>query len=180
METLLPLGWASYVARSFAGDPKQLVPLLEGALSHSGTAMLDIISPCVTFNNHESSTKSYKWAKEHEELLHQIDFIPHFEPINEVQYEEGETKEVEMHDGSHIRLRKLERDYDPMSKEAALRMLGQTREAGDFLTGLIYVNPVAKNFIDLLGLSETPLAAIPDDQSRPGSEVLEEVMRELM
>jgi 2-oxoglutarate ferredoxin oxidoreductase subunit beta len=134
----------------------------------------------VTFNNHESSTKGYKWAKEHEELLHQIDFIPHFEPIDEVQYEEGETKEVEMHDGSRIRLRKLERDFNPMSKEAAMRMLSQTKESGEFLTGLIYVNPVAKNFIDLLKISETPLAILPDDKVRPGPEVLEEVMRELM
>ena len=142
--------------------------------------MLDVISPCVTFNNHESSTKSYKWAKEHEELLHQIDFVPHFEPIDEIQYEEGDTQEVEMHDGSHIRFRKLERDFDPMSKEAALRMLSQTREAGEFLTGLIYVNPVAENFIDLLGLSETPLATLPEDKVRPGPEALEEAMRELM
>ena len=170
----------SYVARSFAGDPKQLVALLEGAISHSGTAMLDVISPCVTFNNHESSTKSYKWAKEHEELLHQIDFIPHFEPIGEVHYEEGEAKEVEMHDGSHIRLRKLERDYDPMSKQAALRMLSQTRESEEFLTGLIYVNPVAKNFIDSLEMSDTPLASLPEDKTRPTPEALEEVMRELM
>ena len=170
----------SYVARSFAGDPKQLVALLEGAISHNGTAMLDIISPCVTFDKDENSTKGYKWAKEHEELLHQIDFVPHFDPIESVQYDDGDAQEVEMYDGSHIWLRKLERDYDPMSKEVALRMLSQTRESGEFLTGLIYVNPVAKNFVDQLQLSETPLATIPDDKVRPGPEVLEEVMQELM
>ena len=170
----------SYVARSFAGDPKQLVALLQGAISHSGTSMLDIISPCVTFNNHESSTKSYKWAKHHEELLHQIDFVPHFEPIEKVEYEEGTVREVEMHDGSHILLRKVDRDYDPMSKDGALKMLSRTRDSGEFLTGLIYVNPVAKNFFDLLDLSETPLAAIPEEKLRPGPEVLEEAMRELM
>jgi len=170
----------SYVARSFAGDPKQLVALLQGALSHSGTAMLDVISPCVTFNNQESSTKSYKWAKEHEELLHQIDFVPYFEPIETVEYAEGEMREVEMHDGSHIRLRKLNQDYDPMNRNGALRMLSETRDSGEFLTGLIYVNPVAKNFLDLLNLSETPLATLTQEKVRPGPEALEEAMRELM
>jgi 2-oxoglutarate ferredoxin oxidoreductase subunit beta len=170
----------SYVARSFAGDPKQLVALLQGALSHSGTAMLDVISPCVTFNNLESSTKSYKWAKEHEELLHNIDFIPYFEPIETVEYAEGEMQEVEMHDGSHIRLRKLDHDYDPMSRMAAERLLSETRESGEFLTGLIYVNPVAQNFFDLLDLSENPLATLPQEKVRPGPEVLEEAMQELM
>jgi 2-oxoglutarate ferredoxin oxidoreductase subunit beta len=170
----------SYVARSFAGDPKQLVALLQGALSHSGTAMLDVISPCVTFNNHESSTKSYKWAKEHEELLHNIDFIPYFEPIETVEYAEGEMREVEMHDGSHIRLRKLDEDYDPMNRMAAERLLSTTRESGEFLTGLIYVNPVAQTFFDLLDLSENPLATLPQEKVRPGPKVLEEAMQELM
>lgn len=170
----------SYVARSFAGDPKQLVALLQGALSHSGTAMLDVISPCVTFNNLESSTKSYKWAKEHEELLHKIDFIPHFEPIETVEYEDGEMQEVEMHDGSHIRLRKLDQGHDPMNRTAAERLLSKTRESGEFLTGLIYVNPVAQTFFDLLDMSENPLATLPQEKVRPGPEVLEEAMQELM
>ena len=170
----------SYVARSFAGDPKQLVALLKGALSHSGTALLDVISPCVTFNNHESSTKGYKWAKEHEELLHNIDFIPYFEPIETVEYAEGEMREVEMHDGSHIRLRKLDQDYYPMSRSGAERLLSKTRESGEFLTGLIYVNPVAQNFFDLLDFSENPLATLPQEKVRPGPKVLKETMQELM
>lgn len=170
----------SYVARSYAGDPKQLVPLLQGALSHSGTSMLDVLSPCVTFNNHQGSTKSYRWAKEHEELLHQIDFVPHFEPIETVVYEEGELREVEMHDGSRIRLRKVDRDYNPTDRDAALRMLNETRDSGEFLTGLIYVNPVAKNFFDLLNLPDTALAALPQEKLRPGREALEEAMQGLM
>lgn len=170
----------SYVARSYAGDPKQLVPLLQGALSHSGTSMLDVLSPCVTFNNHEGSTKSYRWAKEHEELLHQIDFVPHFEPIEPVEYEEGELREIEMHDGSRIRLRKVDRDYNSTDRDAALRMLNETRDLGEFLTGLIYVNPVAENFFDLLNLSDTALAALPHEKLRPGREALEEAMQELM
>src|SRR5512136_1817798 len=104
-----------YVARSFAGDPKQLVALLEGALAHKGTAFLDVISPCVTFNNHEGSTKSYKHAKESEELLHEIGFVPFYEQIS-VDYQAGTTQVVEMHDGSRITLKKLDRDYDPTSK----------------------------------------------------------------
>ncbi|MDA2928328.1 2-oxoacid:ferredoxin oxidoreductase subunit beta [Acidobacteria bacterium AH-259-O06] len=170
----------SYVARSYAGDPKQLVPLLQGALSHSGTSMLDVLSPCVTFNNHQGSTKSYRWAKEHEELLHQIDFVPHFEPIETVVYEEGELREVEMHDGSRIRLRKVDRDYNPTDRDAALRMLNETRDSGEFLTGLIYVNPVAENFLDLLNLPDTALAALPQEKLRPGREALEEAMQGLM
>ncbi len=170
----------SYVARSFAGDPKQVVALLQGALSHSGTSVLDIISPCVTFNNSPDSTKSYSWAKEHEELLHEIDFVPHFEPIETVEYGEGEVTDVEMRDGSHIRLRKLERDHDPMNRAGALRLLRSTRESGEFLTGLVYVNPVAENFIDILHLEEDPLSRLPSEKLRPGKEALQEAMQELM
>src|SRR5436309_12103508 len=122
-----------YVARSFAGDPKQLVALLEGALAHRGTAFLDVISPCVTFNNHEESTKSYKHAKENEELLHEIGFGPFYEQIR-VDYEEGTTNVVELHDGSHIVLRKLERDFDHMNKAASLRLILVAHDHGQFLT----------------------------------------------
>lgn len=170
----------SYVARSFAGDPKQLVALLQGAISHKGTALLDVISPCVTFNNHEGSTKSYKWAKEHEELLHEIDFVPYFEQLPPVEYEEGEVKNIALRDGSHITLRKVDRDYDPMNKGAALRMLQESRDAGEFLTGLIYVNQVSKDFLDLLNLADEPLVSLPEERLRPGRVALEEVMRELM
>ena len=170
----------TYVARSFAGDPKQLVPLLEGAISHGGTSMLDVVSPCVTFNNHHGSTKSYRWAKEHEELLHRIDFIPHFEPVENVDYEEGTVKEVEMYDGSRIRLHKVDQDFDPTDKNTALGMLCETRDSGEFLTGLIYVEPRARNFFDLLSLSDAPLATLPQSKVRPGREALKEAMQDLM
>ena len=111
-----------YVARSFSGDMKQLLALLKGALAHRGTALLDVISPCVTFNNHEGSTKSYKWAKDHEIPIHEIGFIPYFEEIA-VEYDPGTTQDVELHDGSHIRLRKLREDYDATDKKKALRAL---------------------------------------------------------
>ncbi len=113
---------ATYVARSFAGDPKQVLALLEGALSHKGTAVLDIISPCVTFNNHPGSTKSYTWGKEHEEMLHEVDFVPYFEQI-QVDYEKGTAIEVELHDGSRIVLKKLDRSYDPTDARRALDLL---------------------------------------------------------
>ena len=171
----------SYVARSFAGDPKQVVALLEGAISHNGTAVLDIISPCVTFNNHPGSTKSYPWAKEHEELLHEIDFVPYFQQIEQVEYQgEDQIATVEMHDGSHLRLRKANRDFNPMNKVEALNMLRDHREKGDFLTGLIYVNPTSENFIDQLNLGEEPLSHLPHEKLRPGPEALEQAMKELM
>ncbi len=168
----------SYVARSFAADPRQLVALLEGALSHRGTAVIDVLSPCVTFNDHDGSTKSYQWGKEHEELLHQIDFIPHFEQLSPVDYADGELADVELHDGSHIRLRKVDRSYDPRVNSQAFKMLRETREAGEFLTGLIFVNPSDEDFIERLELVDTPLAALPSDRLKPGREALLEAMRD--
>jgi 2-oxoglutarate ferredoxin oxidoreductase subunit beta len=169
---------ATYVARSFAGDPKQVVTLLKGALAHSGTAVLDIISPCVTFNNHEGSTKSYTWGKENEEMLHDLDFIPFFEPI-EVDYEEGQTTNVELHDGSHILLRKLHRDYDPRSRKRATELLMEAREKHQFLTGLLFVDPDEKNFIDLLNLVDEPLATLPLERVRPKKAALDAIMESL-
>ena len=170
----------SYVARSFAGDPKQLVALLKGAISHRGTAMLDVISPCVTFNNHEGSTKSYSWGKENEELLHEIDFVPYFEPLRQIDYAEGEVKEIAMHDGSRIALRKVARNYDPSDRNMALKTLHESRDAQQFLTGLIYVKPDTKSFFELLGLVDEPLVSLAQEKLRPGPEALQEVMRELM
>jgi 2-oxoglutarate ferredoxin oxidoreductase subunit beta len=166
---------ATYVARSFAGDPKQLVPLLKGAFAHQGTAILDIISPCVTFNNHPGSTKSYSWGKEHEEVLHQVDFIPYFEQID-VDYDEGSTLDVELHDGSHILLKKLERDYDPTDRYEAMKLLLDARINQQFLTGLIYVNPEKENFLELLDLVDEPLVSLPAERIRPSKEALDEIM----
>lgn len=169
----------NFVARSFAGDPKQLVSLLKAALGHRGTVLLDVISPCVTFNNHEGSTKSYKWAKEHEELLHDISYVPFFEQID-VDYKEGEAKDVELHDGSHIRLRKLDRTYDPADKVGALKLLMEASAKNEFLTGLIYINEEKPDFISLLNLTEDPLAELPQEVVQPGPEVLQKIMAELM
>jgi 2-oxoglutarate ferredoxin oxidoreductase subunit beta len=169
----------NFVARSFAGDPKQMVALLKASLGHRGTAMFDVISPCVTFNNHDGSTKSYKYAKDHEELLHEISFVPFFEQIT-VDYAEGETKDVELHDGSHIRLRKTDKGYDPTSKAEALDTLRKCQESNEFLTGLIYINEVKPDFLTLLNMADDPLATLPQDRVQPSEEDLREIMAELM
>ncbi len=167
-----------YVGRSFAGDPKQLVALLQGALAHRGTAFLDVISPCVTFNNHEGSTKSYKYAKESEELLHEIGFVPQYEQIS-VNYEPGTTRVVEMHDGSHITLKKIDRDYDPTDKAGALRLIRESYGKGEFLTGLFYVDPAKPDFTQLLDMHEIPLSELPRELLRPSREALTELMDSL-
>ena len=169
---------ATYVARSFAGDPKQVLALLEGALSHKGTSVLDIISPCVTFNNHPGSTKSYTWGKENEDMLHEVGFVPYFEPIH-VEYEEGSATEVELHDGSRIVLKKLDRNYDPTDGRTALDLLHEAMENQQFITGLLYVDPDRQNFLELLNLVDEPLAHLQQDRLRPPKSVLDEVMDSL-
>jgi len=169
---------ATLVGRSFSGDKKQLHSMLKAAIAHKGTVMLDVVSPCVTFNDHEGSTKSYKYMKDHEEPLQDIDFVPSFEEIN-VEYDEGTTVEVTMHDGSRLRLRKLEEDYDPTNRINAIRRLGEAHEKNEVLTGVFYVNPQAPNFMEMLNVTEQSLATLPESATRPGREVLEQVMEEL-
>ena len=170
----------NFVARSFAGDPKQLIALMKAALGHRGTALFDVISPCVTFNNHEGSTKSYKYAKDHEELLHEISFVPFFEQITIGDYAEGEVKDVELHDGSHIRLRKTDKGYDPTSKSEALNSLRRCQESNEFLTGLIYINEQKPDFMTLLNVTDAPLATLPQERTQPSEDDLREIMADLM
>src|SRR6201993_2372539 len=169
---------ATFVARSFSGDKKQLHAMLKAAIAHKGTVMLDVVSPCVTFNDHEGSTKSYKYVKEHEETLQDVSFVPHFEEIN-VEYDPGSTVSVTMHDGSRLNLRKLEEDYDPTNKIQALTRLTEAHEKGEVLTGVFYVNPEAPNFIDMLNVVDQPLSTLPDSMTRPPKEVLDACMEEL-
>ena len=166
---------ATFVARSFSGDKKQLAALLKAAIVHKGTVLLDVISPCVTFNDHEGSTKSYKFMKDHEEPLHDINFVPVFDEID-VEYEPGSGVDVTLHDGSRMHLRKLEEDYDPTSRIGALTRLAQAREKEDVLTGLFYLNAEAPSFTDLLGLGETALVHQPESVTRPGKAVLDAIM----
>jgi 2-oxoglutarate ferredoxin oxidoreductase subunit beta len=169
---------ATFVARSFSGDKKQLHTMLKAAIAHRGTVMLDVVSPCVTFNDHEGSTKSYKYMIDHEEPLQDINFVPHFEEID-VEYDPGTTVEVTMHDGSRLRLRKLEAGYDPTNRVEAIRRLYEAHEKGEVLTGVFYINPQKPNFIELLNMTDSPLATLPDDVVRPSRAVLEQCMEEL-
>jgi 2-oxoglutarate/2-oxoacid ferredoxin oxidoreductase subunit beta len=169
---------ATFVGRSFSGDKRQLHTMLKAAIAHRGTVMLDVISPCVTFNDHEGSTKSYKYMKDHEEPLQDLNFVPYFEEID-VDYDPGTTMEVTMHDGSRLRLRKLEAEYDPTNRIEAVRRLMEAHEKQEVLTGVLYVNPKAPTFIDMLNMTEQPLASLPESVTRPGREVLEQCMEEL-
>ncbi|MBV9180914.1 MAG: 2-oxoacid:ferredoxin oxidoreductase subunit beta [Acidobacteria bacterium] len=176
-ELAISLG-ATLVGRSFSGDKRQLHAMLKAAMAHRGTVMLDVISPCVTFNDHEGSTKSYKYMKDHDEPLQEINFIPAFEDIA-IEYDPGTTVEVTMHDGSRLRLRKIEEDYDPTNKVRAITRLNEAKEGGEMLTGVLYVNTQAPTLLDILNLTETPLANLPEEAVRPDPSILEQVMKEL-
>ncbi|HAA53475.1 MAG TPA: 2-oxoglutarate ferredoxin oxidoreductase subunit beta [Myxococcales bacterium] len=168
-----------FVARSFAGDPKQVTELMKAALHHNGTAVIDIISPCVTFNNSPGSTKSYPWGKENEMPLHEISFVPHYEEITIEDYEEGEVKQVKLHDGSMIQLKKVDKEYDPTNKYAAMQMLEEASANQQLVTGLIYVNENQPNFKDTLNLVDEPLATLPQERLRPSKASLEEINKSL-
>lgn len=167
----------SFVARSFSGDGKQLVPLIKAAVRHRGTAVLDVISPCVTFNDHDGSTKSYSWVKEHDEQIHDVSFIPHFEEI-QVDYEEGTSTVVELFDGSQLVLRKLGIDHDPHDRTAAMRLLDESRASGQLLTGLIYVDENLEDFATREGLPEQPLRDFGEDELRLAPEAWSQLMEE--
>jgi 2-oxoglutarate/2-oxoacid ferredoxin oxidoreductase subunit beta len=168
----------SFVARSFSGDGKQLVPLLKAAMAHSGTALLDVVSPCVTFNDHDGSTKSYSWVKEHDNEIHDVSFIPYFEEI-QVDYEPGSAHEVELHDGSHILLKKLGEDHDPTNRLAAMRLLEESRERGQLLTGLLYVDERMEDFATRERLPASPLRDYGESELRIGREDFGKLMAEL-
>src|SRR5919197_1054692 len=157
---------ATFVGRSFSGDKKQLSAMLKGAVAHRGAVMLDVVSPCVTFNDHDGSTKSYAYMKDHDEPLHEIGFIPAYDDIA-VDYPAGSAIDVTMHDGSRLTLRKLEEDYDPRDKVLAVRRLLEARERDEVLTGVLYVNTSAPTFPDQLRLVDEPLATLPESAVRP-------------
>ncbi len=166
---------ATFVARSFSGDKKQLLSILKAAISHRGTCMIDVISPCVTFNDHEGSTKSYAYAKDHDEPLGEISFVPFFQDIS-VEYEPGTTVPVRMHDGSTLLLKKIDESYDPTSKLDAIRLMHETARRGEFATGVLYIEPDGVDFLTLLNIVDEPLATLPQDITRPDRAVLEEIL----
>jgi 2-oxoglutarate/2-oxoacid ferredoxin oxidoreductase subunit beta len=169
----LQLG-ASFVARSFSGDKAQLVPLIKAAMGHGGAAFIDVISPCVAFNNHAGSTKSYDYVREHNEAVSRIDFI---NPRDEItaQYEPGSRVEVVQHDGTTLHLRKLKADYDPTDRLAAMHQVATHQARGEVLTGLLYVAAQALDLHQALNTSATPLNALNQQALNPGTQALQKL-----
>ncbi|WP_206483902.1 2-oxoacid:ferredoxin oxidoreductase subunit beta [Thalassotalea sp. G2M2-11] len=168
--TALQLG-ASFVARSFSGDKKQLVPLIKAALSHQGFAFIDIISPCVTFNNHTSSTRSYDYVHEHITTGAVADFVPVKKEIT-CGVGDGKNEDICLHDGSIMRIHKLDADYQTTDAMKAISDIEQHKQKGEILTGLFYLDPTSSNFHDINNTNDTPLNQLSQDALCPGSRVL--------
>ena len=168
------VGHATFVARSFAGDPKQVRELIKAAMSHRGIAVLDIISPCVTFNNQDTAMHSYAWGKDHEVALHDLAYVPPKEEIM-VEYEEGQVKEVEMHDGSSDILKKLSHDHDPTNRTEAMRILEEANTKQWLITGLIYIDPDNPSLVDLYDLPEEAHNRLPESRLRPAPETIDKI-----
>jgi 2-oxoglutarate ferredoxin oxidoreductase subunit beta len=168
------VGGATFVARSFAGDPKQVKELIKAALGHKGIAVIDIISPCVTFNNQDDAFHSYSWGREHEIALHDLSYVPPAEEIL-VEYNEGEDIEVILHDGSAILLKKLERDFDPSDRAESIRVLEEANSCNCLLTGLIYVDPSKPELTELYNLVNEPLNRLKDSDLRPAPDTIDYV-----
>ena len=169
---------ATFVGRSFSGDKKQLLAMLKAAIAHKGTVMLDVISPCVTFNDHEGSTKSYKFMQEFDEPINEIGFVPSFDEID-VDYDSGQVYDVQMHDGSNLRLRKLHEDYDPTNKAEAVRTLMDAHVSNEVLTGVFYIDTQKPTFVDQLNMVEVPLGTLPESVTRPPKSALDSLMASL-
>ena len=165
---------ATFVARSFSGDKKQLIPLIKAAIAHQGPAILDVISPCVTFNNHPGSTKSFDFVREHNEAVNRLDFVAAEKEIT-VDYEPGTTEMVRQHDGSVLRLAKLHADYDPSDRVAALTYLQERQAADEIVTGLIFVDPNCEDLHGHLGTVEAALNRMNENELCPGAEALETI-----
>ncbi len=179
------IGGATFVARSFSGDAKQVQTLIKAAISHRGTAVIDIISPCVTFNNDPKGNKSYDYGKKNEIALHEIDYmpkgyVPEREEITVGDYEEGSTIEVQMHDGSYIALKKLSHDHDPRNRASAIATLEKAQTEQLFLTGLIYYEEPRPVYGETLGIVNTPLVHLPEEKLRPSQNALEQLMQSYM
>jgi 2-oxoglutarate ferredoxin oxidoreductase subunit beta len=169
----LQLG-ATFVARSFSGDKEQLVPVISAAIAHKGAAFIDVISPCVAFNNHAGSTKSFDFVREHNDAVNRLDFISSRMPI-EVKYEPGSVEVVEQHDGSKLALRKLAADYDVHDRTAALGFLHQHAAKGQIVTGLLFVEKESEDLHAHLGTVDAPLNALGERDLCPGQTALDAI-----
>jgi 2-oxoglutarate ferredoxin oxidoreductase subunit beta len=165
----------TFVARSFSGSKKQLNSLLKAAMSHKGFALIDVISPCVTFNNNDESMKSYSYVKENEITLHMTDYIPHFNPITEVEVPEGHYRDITLHDGSTIRLETISDEHDPSDAVAALTALHNAESNAKHVTGLLYFDNTKDSLAEDLGIVDTPLIDVSDDVLRPNKKALDEI-----
>jgi 2-oxoglutarate ferredoxin oxidoreductase subunit beta len=165
---------ATFVARSFSGDKQQLVPLIKAAISHRGAAFIDVISPCVAFNNHSGSTKSYDYVREHNEAVNRIDFIEGREEIT-TEYAPGTTTDVEQHDGKTLRLRKLTEEFDPSDRVKALNYIQEREAEGEVVTGLLYLDPTPKDLHTNLATVDVPLNRLDTADLVPGSAMLERI-----
>ncbi len=169
---------ATFVARSFSGDKAQLVPLLKAGIRHRGFALIDVISPCVTFNDHEGSTKSYKYTRDHLTVVTEADFVPPMPEIT-VSYEPGAVADVRMHDGSTVRFRKVTEGFDPSDRSGAYAYISESLGRGEILTGLLYLKTDALEMHGVAGTIDEPLVRVPFDKLCPGSRALEELQKGL-
>jgi 2-oxoglutarate ferredoxin oxidoreductase subunit beta len=168
---------ASFVAQSFSGDKAQLIPLIKAAINHPGFSFINVISPCVTFNNNVGSTKSYDFVREHVEATATLDFVPEMQEIT-VNYAKGTQKQVKMHDGSSIQLHKLAAGWDPMNRLSAINAVQNARAKNEILTGLLFIDPETRDLHHLLQTSDAPLNTLGKDVLCPGSEMLKELNAE--
>ena len=162
------------MSRSFSGDKTQLVPLIAAAIRHKGASFIDVISPCIAFNNHAGSTKSFDYVREHNDAVNRLDVLVGREPIS-VDYAPGTVQVVEQHDGSRLALRKLDADYDPHDRLGAMTFLQKHAAKGQIVTGLLYVDPDAEDLHTHLDTVETPLNAMDEQALCPGSAVLDKI-----
>jgi 2-oxoglutarate ferredoxin oxidoreductase subunit beta len=174
VSTAIALG-ATYIARGFSGDKEQLVPLIKGALKHDGFALVDVISPCVTFNDHEGSTKSYAHTRQFYHHVVDADYIAPAEEIR-VEYEKGSAMPVELHDGSKIVLRKVDQKYDPTSRAISFKYLRDSFNAGEITTGLLYIDETRKEMHEWMGNTQTPLCQLSLDSLHPGQDELKKIL----
>jgi len=165
----------SFVARSFSGSKKQLTSLIRAAMGHRGMAVIDVISPCVTFSNNDESYKSYNYVKANDEVLHLLDYIPHFTPIGEVDIPEGEYDDIEMFDGSTLRLETIGSEHDPSDAVSALKAIHQAEGENKHVTGLLYYDPDQQTADEALGLTEAPLSSLDEAEMRPSKQSLDDI-----
>jgi len=165
----------TFIARGFSGDKEQLVPLIKAAIAHNGFALLDVLSPCVTFNDHETSTKSYSHTRAYSHPAIHTDFIAPAAQIR-AAYDHGEATPVMMHDGSQVLLRKIDKDYDPTSRSAAFAYLEQRRKKGEIVTGLLYINEEQKEMHTIAGSARKPLVDIAYEDLCPGDATLKDIL----